>query len=78
MKFFRTALLLNKCKQEKSHMTKCNIAQKKKFSIKDVFSKCDQIRRSHFLKKSLMENFIFYAMESNEGSSGLDITRCER
>ena len=32
-------------------------AQKMKFSIKDFFSKCDQIRR--FLKKSLMENFIF-------------------
>ena len=39
-------------------------AQKVKFSIKDSFSKCDQIRRkqriwSHLLKKSLMENFIF-------------------
>ena len=32
-------------------------AQKMKFSIKDFFSKCDQIRRK--LKKSLMENFIF-------------------
>ena len=35
-----------------------------KFSIKDFFSKCDQIRSflqifSHLLKKSLMENFIF-------------------
>ena len=35
-----------------------------KFSIKDFFSKCDQIRRklriwSHLLKKLLMENFIF-------------------
>ena len=43
------------------------IAQKMKFSIKDFFSKCDQIRtllriRSHLLKKSLMENFIFYAV----------------
>ena len=39
-------------------------AQKIKFSIKDLFSKCDQIRRklriwSHLLNKSLMENFIF-------------------
>ena len=39
-------------------------AQKMKFSIKDFFSKCDQIRsllriRSHLMKKSLMENFIF-------------------
>ena len=32
-------------------------ARKMKFSIKDLFSKCDQIRS--FLKKSLMENFIF-------------------
>ena len=42
-----------------------NIAvQKIKFSIKDFFSKCDQMCRklqiwSHLLKKSLMENFIF-------------------
>ena len=39
-------------------------AQKMKFSIKDFFGKCDQIRRnlqiwSHLLKKSLLENFIF-------------------
>ena len=39
-------------------------AQKMKLSIKDFFSKCEQIRRrnwicSHLLKKSLMENFIF-------------------
>ena len=38
-----------------------------KFSIKDFFSKCDQIWRklriwSHLLKKSLMENFIFCAV----------------
>ena len=38
-----------------------------KFSIKDSFSKCDQIRSLlriwlHLLKKSLMENFIFYAV----------------
>ena len=42
-------------------------AQKMKFSIKDFFSKCDQIRRklriwSHLLKKSIMENFIFCAV----------------
>ena len=30
-----------------------------KFSIKRFFSKCDQIRRKHLLKKSLIENFIF-------------------
>ena len=42
-------------------------AQKRKFSIKNFFSKCDQIRRklviwSHLLKKYLMENFIFCAV----------------
>ena len=42
-----------------------NTAQKIKFSIKDFFSKCDQIQFpalriwSHLLNKSLMENFIF-------------------
>ena len=40
------------------------IAQKIKFSVKDFFSKCDQICRklriwSHLLKKSLLKNFIF-------------------
>ena len=39
-----------------------------KFSIKDFFSKCDQICNflqiwSHLLKKSLMENFIFCAVK---------------
>ena len=39
-------------------------AQKMKFSIKDFFSKCDQIRRklqiwSHLLKKCLIESFIY-------------------
>ena len=37
---------------------------KMRFSMKDFFSKCDQIRRklwiwSHLMKKSLMENLIF-------------------
>ena len=40
-----------------------------KFSAKDFFSKCDQIRRnmriwSHLLKKSLMENLIFCAVSN--------------
>ena len=36
-------------------------AQKMKFSIKDFFSKCHQIRRKlSVLKKRLMENFIFF------------------
>ena len=39
-----------------------------KFSIKDFFSKCDQIRRelrvwSRLLKKFLMENFVFCAVK---------------
>ena len=46
-------------------------AQKMKFSIKDLSSKCDQIRRklriwSHLLKKPLMYNFIFCAVIFNE------------
>ena len=46
-------------------------AQKMKFSVKDFFSKCDQIRSflriwSHLPKKSLMENFIFCAVYSLE------------
>ena len=44
-----------------------------KFSIKDFFSKCDQIRRklriwSYLLNKSLMENFIFCGVRDNERS----------
>ena len=44
-----------------------NTAQKMKFSIKNFFSKCDQINRklrvwSHLLKKSLMENCVFHAL----------------
>ena len=40
-----------------------------KFSIKDFFSKCDQIRSflrisSQLLKKSLMKNFVFCAVKS--------------
>ena len=49
-----------------------NTAQKMKFSIKDFFSKCNQIRRKlriwfHLLKKSLMENFIFCAVKCLDG-----------
>ena len=40
-----------------------------KFSIKDIFNKCDQIKSflriwAHLLKKSSMEDFIFCAMEN--------------
>ena len=46
-------------------------AQKMKFSIKDFFSKFDQIRNYlwiwlHLLKKFLMENFIFCAVSVPE------------
>ena len=42
-------------------------AQKMKFSFKDFFSKCDQIRSflriwSHLPKKSLMENFSYFTV----------------
>ena len=45
-------------------------AQKIKFSIKDFFSKYDQIRRKlriwlHVPKKSLMKNFIFCAVSAD-------------
>ena len=45
------------------HLNTKPTAQKKKISIKDFFSKSDQIHRkqqiwSHLLKKFLMENFI--------------------
>ena len=51
-----------------------NTAQKMKFSIKDFFSKCDQIRRflriwSHLLEKSLIESFIFYVVKCQHNAS---------
>ena len=47
-----------------SYLYRCITEQKMKFSIKDFFSKCDEIRRKlwiwlHLLKKSFIENFIF-------------------
>ena len=53
-----------------SFSTKMVNAQNMKFSIKDLFSKCDQIRRklriwSHLLKKSIKENFIFHAVSQS-------------
>ena len=52
----------------KNKKKKGTLHQKMKFSIKDFVSKCDQIRSflqiwSHLLKKSLMKNFIFCAVE---------------
>ena len=61
-------------KQKKKHWLNFNLvepllkthhtAQKMKFSIKDFFSKCDEIPRKmwiwpHLLKKSFMENLFF-------------------
>ena len=45
----------------------CFTSQKMEFSIKNFFSKCDQIRRklriwSHLLKKCLMENVMICAV----------------
>ena len=59
---------LEKISKERSAVPVVNTAQKMKFSIKAFFSKCDQIRSflriwSNLLKKSLMENFIFYAVK---------------
>ena len=49
-------------------VTGINTAHKMKFSMKDFFSKCHQIHRklriwSHLLKKSLMKDFIFCAVQ---------------
>ena len=55
---------------------------KKEFSIKDSFSICDQIRSfqqiwSHLLKKSLMENFIFRAVELTWEHLSIDLPPAE-
>ena len=62
-----TSQFLTKKKKLTQLEQKTITAQKKKFSIKKFFCKCDQVRRklriwSHLLKKSLMENFIFFAV----------------
>ena len=64
---FRQASNLWKRVLEAAKLAYATVAQKMKFSIKVLFSKCDQIRRklriwSHLLKKSLTENFIFCAV----------------
>ena len=52
---------------EKTHNGSSYMAQKNRFPIKDVFSKCKYIRCflriwSNILKKFLVENFIFCAV----------------
>ena len=52
--------------------------QKMQFSIKDFSSKCDQIRIlqriwSHLLKKSLMENFIFFSVGAINCFDGISL-----
>ena len=61
--FFWNHKILHPLLGHYGHCTKMN------FSIKDFFSKCDQIRSvlwiwSHLLKKFLMENFIFCAVRA--------------
>ena len=56
-------------KRTEAHKVKTNTVQKMKPSIKDFFSKCDQIHKklqiwSDLLKNSLMENFIFLCSEN--------------
>ena len=58
---------INMCKPLSSSMLG-DTQQKVKFSIKDFLSKSDQIRNrlqiwSHLLKKTLIENFIFCAVQ---------------
>ena len=53
-------------------------AKKMKFYIKDLFSKCDQIRSflriwSHLLKKSLVQN-IFCAVTVSDWMAGTSLT----
>ena len=67
------------CETFKTGFIKSTIAQKMKLFIEDFFSKCDQIRKklqiwSHLLKKSLVENLIFYAVHLYE--SGFISSQC--
>ena len=60
------------CYLHRKKKKKITPQKKKKISIKDFFSKCDQIHRflriwSHLLKKSLIENFIFCAVLATGG-----------
>ena len=66
-KAFHSSRKLKKIMITRSRFHRTYTAQKMKFSIKDFFSKCDQIRSllriwSQLLEKFLMENFIFCAV----------------
>ena len=66
-KFFCDSYKFKK-KKRKLLIFQGDTTRKIKFSIKYFFNKCDQIFRKpriwwHLLKKSLMENFIFCAMQ---------------
>ena len=69
MKLFQNTFV-----KERSNMAG-DTPQKIKFSIKDFFSKCNQIHSflqiwSHLLKESLMENFIFCVVSKAELQPG--------
>ena len=66
--YFHHYAFLSEILKVRNVIWKTETAQKMKFSIKDFFSKCDQIRSflriwSHLLKKFLMENFFFVQWE---------------
>ena len=63
----RTTLLLYFPKKQVWRETQYPLHKKIKLSIEYFFSECDQVRRklhiwSHLLKKSLMQNFVFFAV----------------
>ena len=64
-----------------SHKIACITAQKMKFSVKDYFSKCDQIGSlvwiwSHLLEKSLKENSFFVCSTHGLSISALKNDKC--
>ena len=62
----KVRVLFSWAQKDKHGVAKPLTAQKMKFSIKDFFSKCERQKceflPSHLQKKSLMENFIFFAV----------------
>ena len=62
---------INKCRTYLQLVNATENAQKMRFSVKDFFRKCDQIRSylwiwSHLLKNSLMKNFIFCTVRQEQ------------